>query len=259
VDIKKLLTYGRDIQPLVEGVPPWRVDPAVDDLFAKQEWELLSCLLLSVAPTTARKIVTRLLDIGVYDPLVFAACLRRHIRTQPQIVGGGSGIASRVFRDIEAEGEGTAGVPPQIMEDLREMAESAERTREAQMLRGESMDRGPMREFIINRLADRIITDPAAMEALLVIAQAAGWEETRRIAAMKIANNSTALRRMAEAGRTAELIKVAETTRLGAVAATIASLLAERLDDLRTRGDTEALAFIAKNHPDAEVRSRAEA
>lgn len=256
MDIKKLVTYGKDIPPLVEGMPPWRLGPAIDDLFKNQEWELLSYLLLVAGGATARTVVMRLLEVRVYEPLVIAACLRRTIRTQPQVISGG-GAAARVFRDIDAEGQGTAGIPAEILEEMREMAEAAARTREAQMLRGETLDRGPMREFIINRLAERLQTEPAAMEALLVIAQAAGWEETRRIAAMKIANSQPALNRLLAELRAAELLRVAEATRLGAVAAKIAALLAQRLDELKSRGDTEALAFIAAHHPDAEMRSRA--
>ncbi|MCX7599673.1 MAG: hypothetical protein N2512_12525 [Armatimonadetes bacterium] len=257
MDIKKLVAYGRDIPPLVEGLPPWRLDPAIEDLFKNEEWDLLSHLLLVAAGATARKVIMRLLELRVYDPLVVAACLRRTIRTQPQVISGG-GAAARVFRDIDAEGQGTAGIPQEILEDMREMAEAAARAREAQMLRGESLDRGPMREFIINRLAERLPADTAAAEALLVIAQAAGWEETRRIAAMKIANSQPTLNRLAGELRTAELVRIAEAARLSATSAKIAALLAERLDELRNRGDTEALAFIAANHPDAEVRKRAE-
>lgn len=258
MDVKKLAAYGRDIPPLVEGMPPWRLDPAIEDLFKNEEWELLSYLLLVAAGATARKIIMRLLEVRVYEPLVVAACLRRTIRTQPQVIRGG-GAAARVFRDIDAEGQGTAGIPQEILEEMQEMAEAAARAREAQMLRGESLDRGPMREFIINRLAERLPADSAAMEALLVIAQGAGWEETRRIAAMKIANSQPVLNKLVADLRTAELVRVAEAARLGAISAKIAALLAERLDELKSRGDAQALAFIAANHPNAEVRKRAEA
>jgi hypothetical protein len=257
MDLQKLVEYGRDFGPLVEGTPPWRVEPCLRELLQRQEWDLLSLLLLSVADPVANQIINALLELGVYEPLVVAACLRRHIRTQPYVLGSGRGVADRVFRDLEAEGANTAGVPDHILEDIREMAETSQRLREAQLLRGESMDRGPMREFIINRLAERLNTDPRARDALVVIARAAAWEETRRIAAIKVANHTPSIRKLAEAGRTADLLAIAQASRLEAVARNLAQVLAEHLQQLRSKGDSEALAFIAKHHPDAEVRQAA--
>ncbi|MBC7287373.1 MAG: hypothetical protein H5T86_04865 [Armatimonadetes bacterium] len=254
MDIGKLKEYANDIRPLVEGNPPWRVDPAIHRLFERQEWELISVLLLSVAEATARQIIQRLLELRLYGPLVVAACLRRHIRTQPFVFRSGQGAARRVFRDIDAEGVGTEGIPEHILEEMREMAELAERTREAQILRSEAMDRGPMREFIINRLAERIGTDNEALEALVVIARAAAWEETRRAAAMKIANHAPSVQKLAAALRTDDLIALANSSQLEAVARNMARVMAEHLDALREKNDTAALEFIARHHADDEVR-----
>ncbi len=258
MDLKLLLAYRRDLQPLVEGTPPWRVEPALHELFEKKQWDLLSLLLLSVAEPTARQIINRLLEERVYEPLAVAACLRRHIRTQPFVYKtGGPSVAKRIFRDLEApDEEEAAGVPDHIMEELKEMAELAERTREAQLMRSESMDRGPMREFIINRLAERL-HEQAALEAMMVIAQAAAFEETRRMAAMKVCNNQQAVRRLLEAGRTDELAIVAQETGLGSVAQRIAQMLGERLDELVQKGDREALQLVAEHHPDAGVKEKA--
>jgi len=259
VNLQKILQYARDIPPLVEGIPPWRVDPAIDDLFEHEEWELISVLLLTVADPTARQMVDRLLKIKVYDPLVLTACLRRHVRSQPYVVQTGRGVSARIFRDIDAEEEDARGVPEHILEDIQDMAEASERTREAQILRSESLDRGPMREFIINRLAERLATEPPALEALLVVAKAAAWEETRRIAAMKIANHQLSVQRLAQAGRTADLIALAAASQLSAVANNFAAVLSENLDELKQRGDREALAFIAENHENQAVREAARA
>ncbi len=258
MDLHKLLEYASDIPPLVEGMPPWRVDPAIEHVFAAEEWELISVLLLSVAEPTARQMVDRLLTLKVYGPLVVAACLRRHIRTQPYVVQSGGGISSKVFRDLDAVGEEeTRGVPEHIMEEIRDMAQTSERAREAQMLRSESIDRGPMREFIINRLADRLHTEAEALEALLVIVRVAAWEETRRTAAMKIANHARSVKALAAALRTADLLAVARSSELGAVAKNMAVAMAEHLDALRARGDARALAFIAENHGDEAVQQAA--
>lgn len=253
-----MLEYASDIPPLVEGMPPWRVDPALEHVFAAEEWELISMLLLSVAEPTARQMVDRLLALKVYEPLVVTACLRRHIRTQPYVVQTGRGVASKVFRDIDAVSEDeTRGVPEHIMEEIRDMAQTSERAREAQMLRSESIDRGPMRDFIINRLADRLHTEAEALEALLVVARVAAWEETRRMAAMKIANHARSVNALADALRTADMMAVAKSSELSAVAKNMAAAMAEHLDALRARGDARALAFIAENHDDQAVQQAA--
>ncbi|MCD6351271.1 MAG: hypothetical protein J7M26_04030, partial [Armatimonadetes bacterium] len=258
VEISKLLQYSKDIPPLVEGTPPWRVEPALDHLFAAEEWELLGVLLLTVAEGTAREIISRLLERRIYEPLVVAACLRRHIRTQPYVLRSGGGIASRVFRDIDAAGEEDAkSIPPHIMEEIQDMAQTSERTREAQLLRSESIDRGPMREFIVNRLAERLNMEDEAVEALVTIARAAAWEETRRIAAMKVANNDRAMRILAQALSTQDLIAVAEASELGAIASKVAGILGEHLEELQQRGDVEALNFVAEHHEDSSVKEAA--
>jgi hypothetical protein len=258
MDVHKLVELGRDIQPLVEGVPPWRVDPAIKDLFDRQEWEVVSILLLSCAEPTARQMISRLLSLRVYEPLAVAACLRRHIRTQPVIVAGNRGdAAARVFRDIDAESAGQASVPDFIREEIVDMAESAARTRDAQMMRGDSLDRSPVREFIVNRLGERANVEVAAMDALVVVALAAGYEETRRLAAMKIGNSPASVRRLLQAGRTDEMMKVARETQLSAVMASVAKAMAEDLDGLRQRGDQAALGFVGEYHPDAQVRAAA--
>ena len=258
MDVRKLIELGRDVQPLVEGVPPWRVDPAVNDLIERQEWEVLSVLMLSCAEATARQIIAKLLDLRVYEPLTVAACLRRHIRSQPVVVAGSRGQASaRIFRDIDAESEGKASVPDFIREDIEDMAESAARTRDAQMVRGDSMDRSPVREFIINRLGEKAAVEVAAMDAVIIVALAAGWEETRRLAAMKIGNSPQSIKRLVTAGRTEDLIKVAQETQLAAIMARVAAALAEDMEGLRGRGDQAALDFIAGNHPDEQVKAAA--
>lgn len=259
MDANKLLQYSRDIPPLVEGIPPWRVEPALHHLFEAEEWELIGVLLLCVAEPTARQIVNRLLDVRQYGPLTIAACLRRHIRTQPYVLRSGQGIAARVFRDIDVDGEDSAGVPEHILEDIRDMAEAAQRTREAQLLRSEGMDRGPMRDFIINRLAERMVTDEEAVEALVVIARAAAWEETRRAAAMKVANHRPAVEKLARELRTEDLIEITRSSELEAVARNIASAMAKHLEKLKEAGDEAGLEFIAEHHPDEEVRSAARA
>lgn len=255
--INLLRQYASEIGPLVEGNPPWRVQPALHRLFEEEQWDLMSLLLLSVAEATAREIVLKLLELRRYEPLVIAACLRRHIRTQPFVFRSGQGAARRVFRDIDAEGVDTAGIPEHILEEMREMAELAERTREAQLLRSESMDRGPMREFIINRLAERLTGEPEALEALLVIARAAAWEETRRAAAMKVANHAQSVKRLVEQLRTDDLLAVARASQLEAVARKFATALAEYIDNLKEKQDAEALEFIARHHEDEQVRRAA--
>ncbi len=255
MDVQELARYGRHLEHLIEGTVTWELDRAVDRVVEQQDWELLGHVLLTAAEVSAQRIIAKLLELEVYEPLVWAACLRRQVR-RPQGVAGATGVSRRVFRDWDAE-ENAQGVPEHIRADAEELSKQAEQTRAAMLQRAAEVDRDPIRDHIIARLADRLATSPAALDALLVITKASAWEETRRGAALKIAAHPMSVSRLARELRSADLIAVADASGLSAVAANIAKVMGSYLDQFKAAGDDRALAFLAEHHPEDATKAAA--
>ena len=254
MNLTALGVHNREVRALVGAATTTQVESAVAALAAQEQWELLGLLLVTAAEAGARRIVRLLIDRQKYEPLAWAACLRRHLR--PSIVAAvGRGLASRVFRDIDAE-EDTAGVPEHILADINDLAATADQQRETAQYREAQLDRCPIRTYIVEQLA-RHLNEPPAREVMLTIARGSAWEETRREAALKLANHQPSLQALLAARRSADLIAVSNSASLQAVAANVAEALGGKLAELREAGDRDALAFVAENHRDSNQRQAA--
>jgi len=256
MDTSVLQRYGRRIEYLVEANVPHQAQECIDEAVESEDWELLALLSLTASEISARRMVDAALEAEQYDVLATVACLRRQVR-RPQAETSGRGTARRVFRDID-EVDDTAGVPDYILEDVREMKASAERTREAALRRDAEQDRDPIRERIVESLGERLGAGDAAMEALVVVAKASAWESARRRAAMKIANHARSLEKLVTAGRFGDLVALGASAALHSISANISKALAERLDDLAAAGEKAALQFVAEYHPARESKRAAQ-
>ncbi len=254
MDTEALTRFSNQIQTLMSAATTKQVQSAVQELVAEQQWPLVSMVLLTCSEVAARRIVGLLVENSVYEPLAWGASLRRQLRA-PIITGSGAGIAGRIFRDVDTE-EDTAGVPEHILADAQELTSAANERRQVATRREAQLDRGPIRSYIVEQLSQHL-TEPEAREVLLIIAKASAWEETRREAALKLINHQPSIQQLASAGRHADLVAIANATGLQTVAANIASLLGEKLTELRATGDQDALSFIAENHPDASTKQAA--
>lgn len=250
-----LVANARAIEVIVEGTG-WQVEETVDAVAAADDLDLAGRLLVSAVEISARRLVQRLLEREAYEPLAMAACLRRQPRRPGEGAVGGGGVARRVFRDIDAE-EGERGVPDYIRADIQEMAGIADQTRSAAMMRESAMDRDPIRQYIIDQLAPRMPHSEAAMDALVAIARASAWEETRRSAALKIANEPISMGRLARALRTDDITSIAKTAVISAVAEGMAQEMGKHFKAYADAKDIPALRFMAEHHPDATYRERA--
>ena len=169
---------------------------------------------------------------------------------------GGVGVARRIFRDIDAEDDGK-GVPEHIRADIEELSSTAEATRASALSREAAMDRDPIRQYIVDNLAARLPFSEAAMEALVAIARASAWEETRRSAALKLANEPITVNRLASALRTEDIVDIARTALLGKVSETFAREMGKYFQGFADKKDVAALEFIAENHPDERFKTAA--
>jgi hypothetical protein len=102
-----------------------------------------------------------------------------------------------------------------------------------------------------------MLTSEGALEALVAIVQASAWEDTRRSAALKLVNNPLALRRLADAARTDDLVAVGACCRLTSAAEKVALLLTPHLEALVAAKSPDALALLARYHPNAAIREQA--
>ncbi len=250
-----LIRYRDEIEMVMSAATSTQVQSTVDQLVDQQEWELLGILLLTGLETAARRMIALLIEREIYEPLAWGACLRRQLRP-PIISAAGGGLGRRVFRDIDAE-EDTAGVPEHILADATEMAAAADQQREAAQQREAQMDRDPIRSYIVDQLS-RHLNKPEAREVVVTIAQASAWEETRREAALKLANHKPSVQALLAEGRTADLIAISNATGLEVVTGKTAQGLGDKLSELQQAGDMEALRFVAENHPDASIRAAAQ-
>ena len=80
------------------------------------------------------------------------------------------------------------------------------------------------------------------------------WEDTRRIAALKVANHALTVRKMVAAGRANELLQISSASRMESVAINISNAMTDLLPTLKQENNVRVLKFIAKNHPDHAVR-----
>jgi len=230
------------------------VQQALDRLVEDEQWDLLSHLLPTAAELAARRAVDRLLEHNQYEALALAACLRRQPR-QPGLDADLPSPARPTLRDWAAE-EATEGIPEHIMADAQEISASAAQHRAVSMRKAAHVDRDPIRDLIVKQLADRL-PNSGPGEALLTIAKACPFGHSQREAAMKLANHKQWLKQLSAAGRTADLIAISNSARLDAVAENLARGIAEQIPELQQSDDQAAINFIAKHHPDGEVRRAA--
>ncbi|MFQ5808411.1 MAG: hypothetical protein ACE5JM_02230 [Armatimonadota bacterium] len=249
MDTSVLERYGRRIEYLLEANVPLQAQECIDQAVAGEDWELLALLSLTASEISARRMVDALLEAERYDELAFVACLRRQVRRQQADAPSG-GMARRVFRDFEETDENAAGIPDYIRDDVKEMRVAAERSRAAALRRDADQDRDAIREHIVENLGERLPTSEGALEALVLVAKAAGWESARRRAAMKVANHEPSLKKLVAGGRWSDLIALGRGASLHSVSGNISTALAERLDDLAKAGEEAALKFVAEYHPD---------
>ncbi len=254
MDLQTLITSASTIRTIVEGTG-WKLDESIDEVVASRDWELAGRLLVSAAEVSARQLAQKLVAAEAYTPLAIAACFRRQPRRHGEGTAGG-GVSRNVFRDIDAEAD-AKGVPDYIRADIEELAKTADQTRSSAMSREAAMDRDAIRQYIIDQLGPRLPHSEAAMDAMVAIVHASAWEETRRSAALKVANDPISVARLARGLRTADLVVVAEMALLKAVAETLAREMGKHFKPFSDARDIAALRFMAENHPDPKYRETA--
>jgi hypothetical protein len=252
MDLAHLSTHAGSIRSLFEGLLENDLDNALKRLLAAAQWETLGLLAIAANEVPARRIITQLLAHERFAELVWPACFRRQVRKQ-EIIFATPGRAQRVLRDIDAE-EDEAGIPEHILQEAQDIAESADGSRMAALSREAGIDRDPLRELIVNGIAEKLNTSELAAEALMVIAKTGAFEDARRAAALKLANNDLVMRRLARDGRGADMIMVANNSGLGSVRANIARALGPVLGALRQQQDWDSLRWAGANHPDPKAR-----
>lgn len=251
--LDSLSEYAVDLETLVEGLTARQVEPVIERLCREEEWELMSLAAISAAELPARLMINAMLEHQQFAALIPCACLRRHVR---DIVAPAPSLGSKVFRDLDAED--SAGIPDHIRAEAEELASAADQRRAVAALQATQVDRDPLRTHIVERLTQEMAVHSKALTALVAIARASVWEETRRTAAMKIANRRPALQQLIEAGRTQDLIDVAANTGLGSARQNVAEEMGKFLAEYESAGDRAALEFISENHPSEAARRTAQ-
>jgi hypothetical protein len=251
MNLENLSQHGYSLRMLFEGLSDIESGAALDRLVQAEQWELLAMIAVTANEVSARRTVVKLLEHDRLAELVLPACLRRQVRRQEVIMGGGRG--RRVLRDIDAE-DSDAGVPEHILQEAQDIADSAETSRMAALSREAGIDRDALREFIVSEVAKRLNTDPQAAEALVVIAKAGAFEDARRTAALKIANHELTMKRLAREGRGADMITVADNSGLASVRTNVARALGPVLGAMRAQQDWASLRWAGKHHPDPKAR-----
>ena len=256
MDLKALVESGHRVQYLVQGAAIGQeVDVAIQYLVAKGEWRLLGEMLLTASEVSGYRILDCLMDNEQYEVVALVACLRRQLARR-SMAQQRRGVAKRVFRDFD-ESEEDAHIPSEIVAEAEEISQAADRSRDAADRRESELDRDPMRDRIVNRLAEKLVASERAMEALVTVARASAFEDTRRGAALKLGNSAASVRKLAEAGRTGDLVAIAQASALASVARNISKAMTDQ-DVTKVRAnDTPALELLAKHHPDESVRHKA--
>jgi hypothetical protein len=252
MDINALTRYAGSLRNLYEGLLESDLDHAVQRLVQGEQWELMALWAVTAAEVPARRLVTKLLEHERFEELALPACLRRQVRRQEVIVHNPA-RAKRIFRDIDAE-EDEAGIPEHILQEAQDIADAADSSRMAALNREAGTDRDPLRELIVNGIAQKLNTSEKAGEVLIAIAKAGAFEDARRTAALKLANNDLVMRRLAREGRGADMIVVAENSGLESVRTNIARALGPVLGAMRAQKDWPSLRWAGANHPDPKAR-----
>ncbi len=257
MDSQVFIDNASRIATLMEGNLEQHVREAMNALIEAEHWELLSYLMLTGSEFSVRRIANALVKREEFGPLIAGACLRREIRrAQPSAV---SGLGSkRIFRDFEAPGEGEAGVPDHIMQEAEDISRAADQSRRIAATREAQLDRDPVRQHIVDLLADLLNTNEDAMEAMIAIARSSAFEETARSAAMKLGNNKIVMGRISRAGRVLDMIAVGEASGSQAVHTIIAKSLADAMPDSSHPSYRAALEHVAEHHPRENVRKAAD-
>lgn len=256
MDLRKLARYSRRMDHIVNGTLQWEMEQGIEQLVENEDWEMISVLTITAREVPARRMVDQLLEHEQYLPCVLPACFRRQIR-ESQVIDSGS-LRSRVFRDIDAvDTDEENGIPEHIQLMADDISDAAQETRRSALERELKEDHDAIREHIVDKLGGKINTSTEAVNALILIGVCSVFEDTRRSAALKIANHEQTVTRMANAGRANELVQISNASGMESVAQTIAEAMTDLVKDLKEEDDTRILKFIAKNHPDAEVRNSA--
>ncbi|MGD9497344.1 MAG: hypothetical protein AB7Y46_13680 [Armatimonadota bacterium] len=251
------VTWASQIRTLMEGNVERLVVQAIDELIEAEQYELLSHLMLTGSEISVRRMTDALIKREVFEPLVAGACMRREVKRAVPVGGAGLG-GGRIFRDIEAPAEGEAAIPEHILEEAEAISQHASQARRIAAQREARLDRDPVRQHIVDRLAELLNTSEAAMEAMIAIARASVWEETARAAAMKLGSNKIVVGRISRAGRVDDMIAVGDGAGSEAVRQIIARSLAEALPDVSHPSYRAALEYIEQHHP-SEAHRRAAA
>lgn len=253
MDLRLLARYANRMENIMHGALDWEMRHGLDSLEENKDWELTSIMMLTAGEVPARRMAEMLLRNDQYIPLVLPGCFRRQVR-KAEIIDRG-GLRRKVFRDIDAvDMDDEAGIPDHIRETAEEIQESAERTRTGALARELAEDRDGVREFIVDSLGEKIAHSADAVNALILIACCSMWEDTRRIAALKVANHALTVRKMVAAGRANELLQISSASRMESVAINISNAMTDLLPTLKQENNVRVLKFIAKNHPDHAVR-----
>ncbi|HEY3397758.1 MAG TPA: hypothetical protein VGM19_08905 [Armatimonadota bacterium] len=245
-------TYASSLPLLVEGLTQRQLDPILQRLRADQQWEFMGVVTVTASEVAARLLIDCLLANGQYAALIPAACLRRQMRSPAP---AGATLGATAFRDYDAETD-LQGVPEHIMAEAEDIAAEAKARRTTASYQAAAVDRDPLRSMIVTKLAEQIVTQPEAAEALITIARGSAWEETRRDAAMKVVNNQRLLQRLVAEGRVADLSAVADSARLQAAREKIADAMEGQLETYQAEANQAALVFLAENHRDPALRLR---
>lgn len=252
MDIAAITRYAGSLRNTYEGLLESELEHAIERLVAGEQWELMALWAITAAEGPARRLVTKLLEKERFEELALPACLRRQVRRQEVIVHNPA-RARRIFRDIDTESD-EAGVPEHIMQEAQDIADTAENSRMAALNREAGIDRDPLRELIVNGIAQKLNTSEVAGEVLIAIAKAGAWEDARRMAALKLANNDLVMRRLARDGRGADMIVVADNSGLESVRTNIARALGPVLGAMRAQKDWPSLRWAGKHHPDPKAK-----
>jgi hypothetical protein len=256
MDLRKLARYARRIEHIMEGTLEWEMSHGIDALVANEDWELMSVMMLTAAEIPAHRMAERLVENGQYLHLVLPGCFRRQIR-KPEILSSGS-MRRRAFRDVDAiDMEDEAGIPDHIRETAEEISEASERTYQTALQRELQEDRDGIRDFIVTSLGDKLLVSTDAVNAMVLISCCAVWEDTRRIAALKVANSRPTVQKLVAAGRANELVQISHASDMEAVAHNIAAALTDVIPQLIEDNNAVVLKFIAENHPEADARNSA--
>jgi hypothetical protein len=251
----RLAEYGRPIRAFIAATTRHEIEVATDRLVADQVWDLCGSLLCTAAELGARVLVAKLLELDVYEPLVVGATMRRQLKPAHMQERRGA-AARRIFRDIDMETD-EKGIPDHIQAELDDLQAVAEEARDIADRREAARDADPVRALIVNRLAEKVASSDEALDAMVAIAEASGFEDTRRSAALKLVTHPTAVKRLDAADRVADLVAIANCCGLDSAAQKVAETLAPRLDALLAEEAKDALALIGKYHPDPTIREKA--